>query len=197
MRLRGFDLTIEPGSFVVVIGTNGSGKSTTLNAVAGSFGIDSGTIRPGRPRYHGLARTPPREADWPRLPGPARRHLPGPVDRREPRPGRRPGPAARARPRVSRRRIAELRDRVRPLGMGLEDRLDNPIGTLSGGQRQALTLLMATYRRPELLLLDEHTAALDPRSAEQVIRLTEQVVRAISAHDHDGHALDGPRGLAR
>ncbi len=61
--------------------------------------------------------------------------------------------------------------------MGLEDRLDNPIGTLSGGQRQALTLLMATYRRPELLLLDEHTAALDPRSAEQVIRLTEQVVR--------------------
>ena len=61
--------------------------------------------------------------------------------------------------------------------MGLEDRLDNPIGSLSGGQRQALTLLMATYRRPELLLLDEHTAALDPRSAEQVIRLTEQVVR--------------------
>ena len=78
---------------------------------------------------------------------------------------------------VSRRRFAEFRDRVRPLGMGLEDRLDNPIGSLSGGQRQALTLLMATYRRPELLLLDEHTAALDPRSAEQVIRLTEQVVR--------------------
>src|SRR4029453_10961333 len=61
--------------------------------------------------------------------------------------------------------------------MRLEDRLDNPIGSLSGGQRQALTLLMATYRRPELLLLDEHTAALDPRSAEQVIRLTEEVVR--------------------
>jgi putative ABC transport system ATP-binding protein len=61
--------------------------------------------------------------------------------------------------------------------MGLEERLDNPIGSLSGGQRQALTLLMATYRRPALLLLDEHTAALDPRSAEQVIRLTDQVVR--------------------
>jgi putative ABC transport system ATP-binding protein len=61
--------------------------------------------------------------------------------------------------------------------MGLEGRLDNPIGSLSGGQRQALTLLMATYRRPELLLLDEHTAALDPRSAEQVIQLTDQVIR--------------------
>jgi putative ABC transport system ATP-binding protein len=71
----------------------------------------------------------------------------------------------------------ELRERVRPLGMGLENRLYNPIGSLSGGQRQALTLLMATYRRPELLLLDEHTAALDPKSAEQVIRLTEEVVR--------------------
>ena len=77
--------------------------------------------------------------------------------------------------------FAEFRDRVRPLGMGLEDRLDNPIGSLSGGQRQALTLLMATYRRPELLLLDEHTAALDPQSAEQVIRLTEQVVRRQSS----------------
>src|SRR5207253_763962 len=77
---------------------------------------------------------------------------------------------------VSRRKAAEFRDRVRPLGMGLEDRLDNPIGSLSGGQRQALTLLMATWLRPELLLLDEHTAALDPRSAEQVITLSEQVI---------------------
>src|SRR6185295_19096733 len=70
----------------------------------------------------------------------------------------------------------ELRDRVRRLGMGLEDRLDNPIGSLSGGQRQALTLLMATWRRPELLLLDEHTAALDPKSADQIVRLTERIV---------------------
>src|SRR5207344_1296626 len=69
-----------------------------------------------------------------------------------------------------------LRDRVRSLKMGLEDRLDNAIGSLSGGQRQALTLLMATWLKPKLLLLDEHTAALDPKSADQVIRLSETIV---------------------
>ncbi len=69
-----------------------------------------------------------------------------------------------------------MRERVRRLDMGLEDRLDNAIGSLSGGQRQALTLLMATWRKPQLLLLDEHTAALDPKSADQVIRLSEQII---------------------
>ena len=70
----------------------------------------------------------------------------------------------------------EFRDRVRRLNMRLEDRLDNPIGSLSGGQRQALTLLMASWLKPKLLLLDEHTAALDPKSADQVIRLSEEIV---------------------
>src|SRR5437763_13862755 len=69
-----------------------------------------------------------------------------------------------------------MRERVSHLNMGLDDRLKNPIGSLSGGQRQALTLLMATWRRSELLLLDEHTAALDPKSADQIVRLTEQIV---------------------
>jgi putative ABC transport system ATP-binding protein len=72
---------------------------------------------------------------------------------------------------------AQLRDRVRTLNMGLEDRLDNDIGTLSGGQRQALTLLMASWLKPDLLLLDEHTAALDPKSADQVIRLTNEIIQ--------------------
>jgi putative ABC transport system ATP-binding protein len=175
--LRGFDLSIEPGSFVVVIGTNGSGKSTTLNAVAGTFPIDAGTIQLAGHAISG----------WPEH---RRARLIGRVFQ-DPLAGTSPTlsiaenlalAAGRGLPRglgkaVSRRRAAELRDRVRPLGMGLEDRLDNPIGSLSGGQRQALTLLMATYRRPELLLLDEHTAALDPKSAEQVIRLTDDVVR--------------------
>src|SRR5512136_1280825 len=72
----------------------------------------------------------------------------------------------------------ELRDRVRELRMGLEERLGNAIGSLSGGQRQALTLLMATWLKPALLLLDEHTAALDPKSADQVIRVTEEVIKS-------------------
>ena len=175
--LRGIDLTIEPATFVVVIGTNGSGKSTMLNAVAGTFPVDAGTIRLAGQEI----------TDWPEH---RRAKLIGRVFQ-DPLAGTSPGlsiaenlalAARRGLPRglsraVTRRGVAAFRERVQPLGMGLEDRLDNPIGSLSGGQRQALTLLMATYRRPELLLLDEHTAALDPRSAEQVIRLTEQVVR--------------------
>ena len=175
--LRGVDLRLEAGSFVVVIGTNGSGKSTTLNAVAGSFRVDGGTIRLngrditawpehrrawliGRVFQDPLAGTSPSLSIAENLALASRRGLPRGLGRA-----------------VSRGHLEDFRDRVRPLGMGLESRLDNPIGSLSGGQRQALTLLMATYRRPELLLLDEHTAALDPRSAEQVIRLTEEVVR--------------------
>jgi putative ABC transport system ATP-binding protein len=175
--LRGVDLAVEEGSFVVVIGTNGSGKSTTLNAIAGSFGVDAGTIRLAGHEITG----------WPEH---RRAKLIGRVFQ-DPLGGTSPSlsiaenlalASKRGMPRglgraVSGRLYGELRDRVKPLGMGLEARLFNPIGSLSGGQRQALTLLMATYRRPALLLLDEHTAALDPRSAEQVIRLTEEVVR--------------------
>jgi putative ABC transport system ATP-binding protein len=89
--------------------------------------------------------------------------------------------ARRGKPRglgwaVHRGKNSELRDRVRSLSMGLENRLDNAIGSLSGGQRQALTLLMASWIKPDLLLLDEHTAALDPKSADQVIRLTHDIV---------------------
>ena len=110
-------------------------------------------------------------------------------------------PAA-AKPRglgiaVNRRVRSELRDRIRPLNMGLEDRLDNPIGSLSGGQRQALTLLMASWLKPELLLLDEHTAALDPKTADQVIRLTHDIIHARPPDHIDGHALHAPGRKSR
>ncbi len=170
--LRGVDLEVESGSFVIIVGMNGSGKSTLLNAVAGSFPIDRGRIRlAGR--------------DVTRWPEHRRAQLVGRVFQ-NPFSGTAPDlsiaenlalAARRGRRRglgfaLGKARRAELADRVRGLGMGLEDRLDNPIGTLSGGQRQGLTLLMATWRRPELLLLDEHTAALDPKSGDQVIRLS-------------------------
>jgi putative ABC transport system ATP-binding protein len=174
--LRGVTLQIEEGSFVIVIGTNGSGKSTLLNAVAGSFFLDRGSISIagrditrwpehrraamiGRVFQNPFSGTAPSMTVAENLALAARRGLPRGL-----------GPILPAR--IDR----ELRDRVATLNMGLESRMHNPIGTLSGGQRQALTLLMATWRRPDLLLLDVHTAALDPKSADQIVRLTEEVV---------------------
>jgi putative ABC transport system ATP-binding protein len=175
--LRGVDLTVDQGSFVVVIGTNGSGKSTLLTAVAGGFFIDSGTIR-----LDGADTTA-----WPEH---RRASLIGRVFQ-NPFSGTAPSmsiaenlvlAARRGRPRglgwaLTRSMRDEFRDRVRSLNMRLEERLDNPIGSLSGGQRQALTLLMASWLKPKLLLLDEHTAALDPKSADQVAQLSDAIVK--------------------
>jgi putative ABC transport system ATP-binding protein len=174
--LQGVSLTIAEGSFVVVVGTNGSGKSTLLNAIAGTFDPDLGRIR-----LNGLNVT--------RWPEHRRAALIGRVFQNPfsgtaasmsiaenvvlaARRGQSRGLAWAIRKSMR----EELRSRVRQLNMGLEDRLDNAIGSLSGGQRQALTLLMATWLEPKLLLLDEHTAALDPKSADQVIGLSEQIV---------------------
>jgi putative ABC transport system ATP-binding protein len=175
--LRAVDLTVNEGSFVVIIGTNGSGKSTLLNAVAGSFNVDSGTVF--------LA-----GADITKWPEHKRAKLIGRVFQ-NPFSGTAANmsiaenlalAAYRGRPRrlgwpLRQQLFSKLHDRINQLNMGLEDRLQNPIGSLSGGQRQALTLLMATWLRPDLLLLDEHTAALDPKSADQVIALTETIIR--------------------
>jgi putative ABC transport system ATP-binding protein len=174
--LRGVSLEIAEGSFVTVIGTNGSGKSTLLNAVAGSFIVDRGSITVdgteitrwpehrrasmiGRVFQNPFSGTAPSMTVSENLALAARRGLSRGLGRLLPA-----------------RMQKELRDRVATLNMQLETRMHNPIGTLSGGQRQALTLLMATWRRPDVLLLDEHTAALDPKSADQIVRLTEQIV---------------------
>lgn len=175
--LRQVDLNIEDGSFVVVIGTNGSGKSTLLNAVAGSFFVDSGRLRlAGR--------------DITRWPEHRRaRHI-GRVFQ-NPFTGTAPNMTIAENLALAARRGAarglgwaltpgsrrDLYERVREMNLGLEGRLNDPIGTLSGGQRQSLTLLMAGLIKPDLLLLDEHTAALDPKSADQVIRFTEEIIR--------------------
>ncbi len=174
--LQNVSLTIPARSFVIVIGTNGSGKSSLLNAVAGSFLVDRGTIHlagrditrwpehrratlVGRVFQNPFSGTAPNMTIAENLALAARR-------------GRRRGLDWALGPRLR----SAIRDRVRHLNMGLEDRLDNVIGSLSGGQRQALTLLMATWLKPELLLLDEHTAALDPKSADQVIALSEEII---------------------
>jgi putative tryptophan/tyrosine transport system ATP-binding protein len=174
--LQGVDLTIEDGSFVIVIGTNGSGKSTLLNAIAGTFLVDSGSIHiegedvtrwpeHRRARFIGRVFQNPFSGTAPNLSIAENLAL----------------SARRGRPRgfgwaLESNLMAKMRDTVRTLKMGLEDRLDNAIGSLSGGQRQALTLLMATWLKPKVLLLDEHTAALDPKSADQVIRLSHEII---------------------
>ena len=175
--LQGVTLTVEAGSFVIVLGMNGSGKSTLLNAVAGSFLVDEGVIRIAG---HDVTRWP--EHRRARLIG---RVFQNPFSGTAPtmsiaenfamasRRGHSRGLGWALAPQLMR----PLRDRIASLRMGLEARLDNAIGSLSGGQRQALTLLMATWLKPELLLLDEHTAALDPKSADQVIALSDEVIR--------------------
>ncbi len=174
--LRGVHVTIQDGSFTGIIGTNGSGKSTLLNAVAGTFFVDSGNIH-----LDGQNITA-----WPEY---KRAALVGRVFQ-DPFAGTAPdmtiaeniaiamkrGQRRSLRRAVTRSFREEVADRVSTLKMGLEDRLDNPIGTLSGGQRQALTLLMAVWTRPKLLLLDEHTAALDPKSAAKVAELTKAII---------------------
>jgi len=169
-------LTIQEGSFTAVIGTNGSGKSTLLNAIAGTFTPDSGSIVLDNNQIE----------QWPEY---KRAQLIGRVFQ-NPFAGTaaemtiaenivmamRRGQSRPLTIAVTGKVKDEIADRVRMLKMGLEDRLDNQIGTLSGGQRQALTLLMATWLRPKLLLLDEHTAALDPKSAAKVAELTKQII---------------------
>ena len=174
--LRNINLSVEEESFTAIIGTNGSGKSSLLNAIAGTFFPDEGTVSL-------------RDKDITRWPEYRRARLIGRVFQ-NPFAGTaadmtiaenivmsmRRGQNRPFKLAVTGRSKSEIAERIRMLNMGLEDRLDNPIGTLSGGQRQALTLLMATWLRPSLLLLDEHTAALDPKSAAKITELTREII---------------------
>ena len=174
--LRGVDLHMEDGQFVTVIGGNGAGKSTLLNAVAGVWTADRGTISIGG-------------ADVTNLPEHKRAKYIGRVFQ-DPMMGTaatmqidenlalamRRGQRRTLRIGISRSEREGYREMLKILDLGLEDRLTSKVGLLSGGQRQALTLLMATLQKPRLLLLDEHTAALDPKTAAKVLDATERIV---------------------
>ena len=174
--LTDVDLKLNEGDFVTIIGGNGAGKSTPLNAVAGVFTVDKGTIE-----VDGV--------DVTRLPEFKRAKYLGRVFQ-DPMTGTaatmnieenmalamRRGEKRTLRWGISNMERDMYREQLRTLGLGLEDRMSSKVGLLSGGQRQALTLLMAALRTPKLLLLDEHTAALDPKTAAKVLELTEKIV---------------------
>ncbi len=172
--IRDLSLHLAEGDFVTIIGANGAGKSTLFNAIGGSFYADSGSIvLDGRditflPEYK-------RSREIGRLfQDPMRGSAPGmTIEENMALAAGHGGWLAR----VTKEEKQNFRDRLSLLNMGLEDRMKQPVGLLSGGQRQALTLMMATMVQPKLLLLDEHTAALDPGTAEKVLELTEKIVR--------------------
>lgn len=174
--LSGLDLRLNDGDFVTVIGGNGAGKSTMLNAIAGAFEVDGGSIS-----IDGTDITRQSEHKRAAMIG---RVFQDPMMGTAPTMTIEENLALAAR-RGRRRTLAwgirkseraDYRDRLASLGLGLENRMTTRAGLLSGGQRQALTLMMATMNPPKLLLLDEHTAALDPGAAEKVLNITRRIV---------------------
>ena len=175
--LNGINLHLAPGDFVTIIGGNGAGKSTMLNMIAGVYPIDSGKIE-----IDGINIS--REPEYKRakyigrvFQDPMRGSAPGmTIEENLALAYLRTAKGKSPFSRISKKDKDAFRERLSLLNMGLEDRMTQPVGLLSGGQRQALTLLMATLITPKLLLLDEHTAALDPGTAEKVLELTKNIV---------------------
>ena len=174
--LNGVNLVLNEGDFVTVIGGNGAGKSTVLNMIAGVYPVDSGSIMIDdidvtklseykRAKYLGRVFQDPMNGTAADMNIEENLAL----------------AARRGKQRflgwgITAKEREEYKERLGSLGLGLEDRMTSKVGLLSGGQRQAVTLLMASLRKPKLLLLDEHTAALDPKTAKKVLELTEEIV---------------------
>ena len=174
--LNHLSLTLEEGDFVTVIGGNGAGKSTMLNAISGVWPVDKGAIRIDgvdvtelsehrRAVYLGRVFQDPMVGTAGNMTIEENRAL-----------AARRGEKRTLRWGIRKSEREQFKELLRPLGLGLEDRLTAKVGLLSGGQRQALTLLMASLKKPKVLLLDEHTAALDPKTAAKVLELSDQIV---------------------
>lgn len=175
VALNGLNITVNDGDFVTVIGGNGAGKSTMLNAICGVFPVDEGKIvldgnditalpEYKRAKFLGRVFQDPMMGTSPNMEIQENLAL-----------ACRRGKSRLLRPGITKAEKELYREHLKRLGLGLEDRMTSKVGLLSGGQRQSLTLLMATLNRPDLLLLDEHTAALDPKTAAKVLALTEEI----------------------
>ncbi len=174
--LNGVSLHLAEGDFVTVIGSNGAGKSTVLNAIAGVWSVDSGSImidgkdvtalpEHKRAKYLGRVFQDPMTGTAATMQIQENLAL-----------AKRRGERRTLRSGITKAEQEEYRELLKTLDLGLEDRMTAKVGLLSGGQRQALTLLMATLQQPKLLLLDEHTAALDPKTAEKVLDTTDAII---------------------
>ncbi|MBP5162230.1 MAG: ABC transporter ATP-binding protein [Spirochaetales bacterium] len=177
IALDGVSLHLDDGDFVTMIGGNGAGKSTLLNAIAGVWPVDGGKVIIDGNDVTGLSEH--KRALWlgrvfqdPMMGTAASMQIIENLAL-----AKRRGQKRGLKPGVTKAEKDEYRELLATLGLGLEDRLTQKVGLLSGGQRQALTLLMATLNKPKLLLLDEHTAALDPRTAQKVLTLSDQIIK--------------------
>ena len=175
--LNGVSIKLEEGDFVTIIGGNGAGKSTTLNAIAGVWPVDSGAIiidghnvtglsEHQRAKYIGRVFQDPMTGTAADMEIQENLAL-----------AARRGKARLLNWGITRKEREEYHELLKTLGLGLEDRMTSKVGLLSGGQRQALTLLMATLKKPQILLLDEHTAALDPKTAAKVLEISNKIVQ--------------------
>lgn len=172
-----FSLTVEKGSFVSVVGSNGSGKTTLLNLISGSLPVDSGRILLGGAEITALPEYKRARRIGRVFQDPAVGTVPGMTILENLSIAENKGKPYNFRFAVSRQKRDAFRSQVQRLGLGLEDKMEVPVGLLSGGQRQALSLLMSTMTPMDLLLLDEHTAALDPKTAETIMVLTDAIVK--------------------
>jgi putative tryptophan/tyrosine transport system ATP-binding protein len=173
--LQGLSLEVAPGDFVTVIGANGAGKSTLFNVIAGTLSPDRGSLILNGENINGWAEHQRSMKIGRVFQNPALGTCPGLTVLENLSLAALRGKRHGLRPGVKRGERKNFYNLVREINLGLEDRLDTDVAMLSGGQRQAITLLMATLTRPELLLLDEHTAALDPNAATQILDLTARL----------------------
>ena len=172
-----FNLTIQDGEFVSIVGSNGSGKTSLLNIICGSIGVDRGQILIGGEditrqkdylRHRSIGRV---------YQDPSKGTCPGMTILENMSIAENKGKPYNLGRGVNKAKLEEYREMLRPLNLGLEDKMDVKVGALSGGQRQAMALLMSTMTPIEFLILDEHTAALDPKTAELIMELTDKIVK--------------------
>ncbi len=174
---KDFNLTVADGEFVSVVGSNGSGKTSMLNIICGSIPVDSGVIRIGSEDITGMPEFKRQRRIGRVYQNPAMGTCPSMTILENMSLADNKGRSFNLARGTNKKRVEFYRESLRSLKLGLEDKLHVPVGSLSGGQRQAMALLMVTMTPIEFLILDEHTAALDPKTAELIMQLTDQVVK--------------------